>query len=161
MMASDASVLSRTPALKAAAQPTATAGLFGDSPASTPPAPAITTRLPRFSRVLSPVLPDSIQATHATADRPSVIAMARPRAPAEPGPGLARETVTITTTRPQARTRSTTRVTLTARPPVAGSLRVAKPNTLLAPDSPACLPAPVPAGINVARRGPRAAGWPG
>src|SRR5205809_2876846 len=152
-MASDASVRSRTPALKAAAQPTATAGLFGDSPASTPPAPAITTRLPRFSRVLSPVLPDSIQATHAAADRPSAIAMARPRAPAEPGPGLARETVTITTTRPQARTRSITRVALTTRAPVTGSLRVAKPNTLLAPDSPACLPA----SINVARRGPRRA----
>ncbi len=56
-----------------------------------------------------------------------------------------------------------------ARPPATGSFRVAKPNTLLAPDSPACLPvglpacllACLPAGINVARRGPRAVGWPG
>ena len=133
-MASDASIRSRTPALNAAAQPTATAGLFGDSPASTPPAPAMTIRLPRFSRALSPVLPDSIQATHAAADRPSMTAMATPRGPAVPGPGLEKQTVTMTTTRPQARTRSTARVTLTTRSPVAGSLRAAKPNTLAAPD---------------------------
>src|SRR5258705_12502770 len=153
-MASDPSVRSRTPALNAAAQPTATAGLFGDSPASAPPAPPNTIRLPRLSRRLSPVLPDSIQATHAAADRPSMIAMARPRAPSESGRGLASETVTITTTRPQARTRSITRLALTTRAPVTGSLRVAKPNTLAAPDSPACLPT----AINVARHGPRAAG---
>ena len=117
MMASDPSVRSRTPALKVAAQPTATAGLFGDSPASAPPTPPIAIRLPTLSQCLSPVLPDSIQATHATADRPSVTAMATPRAPPEPGPGLASVTVTITTTRPQARIRSITRVTLTARRP--------------------------------------------
>ena len=137
-MASDASVRSRTPALKAAAQPTATAGLLGDSPASAPPAPAIRIRLPRLSQRLSPVLPDSIQAIHPTADRPSVIAMARPRALSKLGGGLARETVTITTTRPQARTRSITRVALITLAPVAGSLRVAIPNTLVAPDSRVC-----------------------
>jgi hypothetical protein len=114
-----------------AAQPTATAGLFGDRPASAPPIPAIAIRLPTLSQCLSPVLPDSIQAIHATTDRPSVIAIARPWALSVPGRGLASETVTITTSRPQARTRSISRVTLTA--PVAGSLRDMKPNTLVAP----------------------------
>jgi hypothetical protein len=57
--------------------------------------------------------------------------MATPMAPSERGPGLASETVTITTTRPQARIRSISRVTLIA--PVAGSLRDMKPNTLVAP----------------------------
>ena len=141
VMASDPSVRSRTPALKVAAQPTATAGLFGDSPASAPPAPPIAIRLPTLSQ-LSPVLPDSIQATHATADRPSMTAMATPRAPPVPGPGLASETVTITTRRPQARIRSISRVTLTA-PPVAGSLRDTKPNTLVAPACPAFLMLPI------------------
>ena len=84
------------------------------------------------------MLPDSIQAIHPTADRPSVIAMARPRALSKLGGGLARETVTITTTRPQARTRSITRVALITLAPVAGSLRVAIPNTLVAPDSRVC-----------------------
>ena len=54
-MASEASVRSRTPALKAAAQPTATAGLLGDRPASAPPAAPITTSPPRFSPRLAPV----------------------------------------------------------------------------------------------------------
>jgi hypothetical protein len=54
-MASEASVRNRTPALKAAAQPTATAGLLGDRPASTPPAAPITTSPPRFSPRLAPV----------------------------------------------------------------------------------------------------------
>jgi len=129
--ASDPSVRSRTPALKVAAQPTATAGLFGDSPASAPPTPPIAIRLPTLSQCLSPVLPDSIQAIHATTDRPSMTAMATPMAPSERGPGLASETVTITTRRPQARIRSISRVTLIA--PVAGSLRDMKPNTLVAP----------------------------
>ncbi len=48
-MPSEALVLSRTAALKVAAQPTAMAGLYSDAPASTPPATAITTRLARLS----------------------------------------------------------------------------------------------------------------
>jgi hypothetical protein len=77
------------------------------------------------------VLPDSIQATHAATDKPSMTAMATSMAPPERGPGLASVTVTITTRRPQARIRSISRVTLTA--PVAESLRDMKPNTLAAP----------------------------
>ena len=126
MMPSDTSVLSRTPALKHAAQPMATAGLLGDSPASTPPATPITTRLPRFVQRLCSA---SIQTIHAAADRPSATAIARLRALSVPGSGLARETVMITTTRPMARMTSVTRVTLTTRAPVTTSFRVAKPNT--------------------------------
>jgi hypothetical protein len=132
-MASDNSVFSRTPALKHAAQPTATAGLLGDRPASTPPAAPITTSPPRFIHCLIPTqrpFPDSSQTIHAAADRPRVTAMARPRALSVPGRGLASETVTITTTRPKARTRSTTHGTSTSTMPVAGSLRVTKPNTI-------------------------------
>ena len=142
MMPSDTSVLSRTPALKHAAQPMATAGLFGDSPASTPPAAPITTRLPRFSQGLRSA---SIQTIHAAADRPSATAMARPRALSVPGRGLARETVMITTTRPMARMTSITRVTLTTRAPVASIL----PRRETEHD------------INVARFGPRALARPG
>ena len=127
MMASDTSVLSRTPALKAAAQPKATAGLFGDSPASTPPTAPITGRMARFVRGRSAA---SIQTIHAAADRASVTAMAKLRGASMPGRGRATETVMITTTRPAARMRSMTRVTLTTRSPVTASFRVAKLNTV-------------------------------
>ena len=84
MMPSDTSVFSRTPALKHAAQPMATAGLLGDRPASTPPAAPMTARLPRFVQRLCSA---SIQTIHAAADRPSAIAIARPRALSAPGRG--------------------------------------------------------------------------
>ena len=130
MMASDTSVLSRTPALNAAAQPMTTAGLLGDRPASAPPAAPITTRPPTFIQGLLPVSPASIHTSHAAADKPSATAIARARGLSVPGRGLARETVMITTTRPTARMTSVTRVTLTTRAPVTTSLRVAKPNTI-------------------------------
>ena len=104
----------------------ATAGLLGDSPASTPPATPITTRLPRFVQRLFSA---SIQTIHAAADRPSTIAIARLRALSTPGRGRATDTVMITTTRPMARIMSVTRVTLTTRAPVTTSFRVAKLNT--------------------------------
>ena len=126
MMASDTSVRSRAPAPNAAAQPMAKAGLFGDSPASTPPAAPITTRLAVVIRGLHVL---DIQTIHAAADKPRVTAIARPRTVSMPGRGRARETVMITTTRPKARMASITRGTSTTRAPVTGSCRVAKPNT--------------------------------
>ena len=69
--------------------------------------------------------------------------MPRLRALSVPGRGLARQTVMITTTRPNPRTRSTTRVNPILGMPVAGSFRVA--STL----------------INVARRDPRVPGRAG
>ena len=152
---SDSSVLSRTPALNVAAQPTASAGLFGDSPASTPPAPPSTIRLPTVSHGMRS---ESIQAIQARADTASVIAIATCRGSPMPGRGLDRVTVMSTTTRPQLRTRSVTRVTLTARAPVTGSVRVAKPNT---PFAPGLTFRPDTAGITVARRGRVAPGRAG
>ena len=145
MTASDSPVCNRTAALKHAAQPTATAGLPGDSPASAPPAAAITTRLPTFIQRLIPgqgPFPDSSQTIHAAADRPRVTAMARPRGLSVPGRGLARETVMITTTRPNQRTRLITQGTSTARSSVD---RVPPRHE-------------TEHAINVARRGPRALG---
>src|SRR6185437_7942029 len=156
MMASEALVFRRTPALKAAAQPTAMAGLLGDTPASTPPAPPITARLPRLSARRCPVGPDSSQPTQPAADRPSVIAIVTPRGPGVPGPGSDSETLMMTATRPKARTASTILATLTTRSPVTGSCRVANPNT---PASPFSMPV-----INVTRwsaAGPGRAGGRG
>src|SRR5690242_12856531 len=133
MMPSETLVLSRTPALKTAAPPTAMAGLLGDRPARTPPAPPITARLTRLSWRRSPVVPDISQAIHAAPDRARVTAMAVPRGPGEPGPGSASETLTMTATRPKARTASIILATLTTRFPVTGSHRVASRNTPASP----------------------------
>ena len=121
-MPSDASVRSQMPALNAAAQPKATAALFGESPASTPPAPASPTRPPT---IIQRLVPASIQTVHAATDKPSVTAIAMPRASSVPGGGLARQTLMITRTRPTARMASIHRGTSTTRAPVTGSCRVA------------------------------------
>src|SRR5579872_905421 len=99
----EATVLSRAPALNTATQPTATAGLFGDSPVSTPPAAPMTIRLAALIRSRPS---DTIQVIHAATDTPSMTAIATLRGPPVVGPGRASDTGTATTTTPAERTAS-------------------------------------------------------
>src|SRR5487761_1586277 len=118
VMPSEMSGVSAAPAVTATMQPTMTAGLFGESPASVPPATAITVSDATVRRYLRRA---HIQTTHAAADIASATAIARPRAPGPPGCGLARVTVTSTTAMPRARITSTARDTSIARAVITGS----------------------------------------
>jgi len=75
--------------MNVAMQPTTTARLSHDNPASTPPAALITARPPYATQTLRPA---SIQAIHPATESPSATAMAVPRASLVAGPGLAKET---------------------------------------------------------------------
>src|SRR3984957_678957 len=101
VMVSDASVLSRTPADEVTTQPTAMAVLNGDSPASVPPATAITDSAVTISQYRPPARSQTIQATAAT---PRVTLIAMPRGPVSPGCGEASGTVASRTTSTMART---------------------------------------------------------
>jgi hypothetical protein len=98
-------------------QPMATAGLFGESPASTPPAAPIPTR-PATS--IDGQRSPSIQTIQTTTQMPSVTTIAVPTPPSSDGRGLARQTVTNTMIRLRDRTVSMMRVTFTAPPATAG-----------------------------------------
>ena len=111
VMVSDASVLSRTPADEVTTQPTAMAVLNGDSPASVPPATAITDSAVTISAYRQPARSQTIQATAQTT-RQTRIAMLW--APVSPGCGEASGTVASITTSTRTRT---------AGSPAAGSAR--------------------------------------
>ena len=125
-MPSDTGRESHAPALKAATQPTAMAGLFGDRPASTPPPTPMTTRLASIDPSRRPI---TIQVIQAAAQTASMTAIPVSRALPKPGAGRATDTVTITMTRPTTCTVWMTRATPRERAPGGGDIRVAREGT--------------------------------
>ena len=100
-MASDDSELSRTPADEVTTQPTATAGLNADRPASAPPDAAITASAATITELL---LPGRSQTSQAMVAAASATMIAMPCALASPGCGAANGTVASTISSTSTRT---------------------------------------------------------
>src|ERR1700728_777354 len=100
-MVSAASVLTRTPADEVTTQPTAMAVLNGDSPASAPPATAITESAVTITAKRQSA---RSQTSQAAAQTTSVTVIAMLRGPVSPGWGVASGTVASITTSTMTRT---------------------------------------------------------